>query len=125
MASLTCFGIVLVGNGLGICVGECSKYLLTRFRHLRRLLRMTLTITRENEAIFRVKSDLAYWSDGQCIDERMAFNERGKLSNSNAQTIDRQAGKRYVLVVPFGIKHPAVVKTAQGLAVGESAMITL
>ena len=81
---------------------------------------MTITITRESAEIFTAVSDVPYWNDGQRISERLAFDGCGNLSNSMAQAIDRQHGKSYLLVSPFGIKNPDVISQSRKLAVGQS-----
>lgn len=96
-----------------------------RPRNPRRSQKMKITITRESELIFTAVSDAPYWSDGEPINSRLAFDSKGNLCSMRAQSIDRQSGNRYMLPVPFGIRNRAVIEVARNLQIGELGTIQL
>lgn len=86
------------------------------------LMSMKLTFTKVSDEIFTAVSDAPYWSDGNPINERLAF--AGEiLSNTKAQSLDRKNGNGYLLVSFFCIKSPEIISSARALRVGESFSI--
>ena len=85
---------------------------------------MNITIARESESIFVVKSDESYWSDGAPISARMAMDIRASgdrfLSSTKAQSIDRRNGNHYIIITPISVSSSTIVASAASLAVGQS-----
>lgn len=85
----------------------------------------TLTIERVSSDIFKIVSNFSYWGDGAPINNRFAFDEKGGLSSSRAQMLDRAAGDHYLLPAPMKITKREVVAAAGSLEVGGSVTVTL
>lgn len=86
----------------------------------------TLAIKRESEFVFSVVSSFAFWSNGDGrINERVAFNAAGNLSNMTAQTLDSKKGIHYLLTAPFSVKNPAVIQAAKQLLIGQSQTVVV
>lgn len=89
------------------------------------LPRKEITITRETANIFVVRSNYVFWSNGEKLAARVAFDAKNMLSSIHAQSIDRKLGMTYDIITPVGIKHPAVLSAAKGLGIGEFAIVTI
>jgi hypothetical protein len=85
----------------------------------------SLTVKRENLEIFSVKSNFPYWSDGQPIAARVAFDNSHKLSSIRAQAIDAARGEKYLLIAPISFNNAAVLATAAALRVGETGTVAI
>lgn len=82
-------------------------------------------IERESADVFTVLSDFPFWEDGRELHTRVAWSSMGHLSATRAQTLDRAAGIRYVLVAPVSFSNPKVVEAARALGVGESIRVAV
>jgi hypothetical protein len=85
----------------------------------------TLTITRETLQVFTVKSNFPFWSDGSAINSRVAFNKEGELSAIRAQTLDAEAGKRYLLVNCIKFNRADILATAGAMQLGATETIKI
>jgi hypothetical protein len=73
--------------------------------------------------ITRIESDIFYLTGNVYYGEistRLAFTERGILTNYAAQALDKSRGLRYIIAQPVSITNPDNVERARALAIGES-----
>jgi hypothetical protein len=75
-----------------------------------------MKITRIEADIFHLIGNVYYGE----ISTRLAFNDRGFLSNYAAQRLDRERGLRYIIAQPVSVTNPENVERARALAIGDS-----
>jgi hypothetical protein len=85
----------------------------------------TISIERKTQDLFRVVSNFGYWSDGGNIDELVAFDKNGMLCNMRAQSLERAAGRNYIIICPFFVVNLTVLTAARALEVGQSTVVSL